>query len=491
LNGSTFAAYPAGYVYPGGFQSLPDFQRAQGKYVVDQNAPFTHEANSDMVINKTTLDFTPALTLKNIFGYSYSKTALNYDTDYSPYPIIQQYAPNAAVAGGELPIETSKTKTFSDELQLQGKAFDDRLTYLLGAFYLDSSEDYFSPLWIGAFNANVAYNAITGNKTYAGFAQGTYKLTDALNLTLGGRYTSEKITLHQGERSLFGIGQPQEATQKDPSWTATLDYHLNHDLMVYATTRGSWRRGGFNPFNPPTATPLTAAESTGGNYFLAEKVRDAEVGMKFDGRLADKAFRANLALYKSWIENIQKTAYVVISGTASSATINVPKTEIWGVETDAELQATNWLRLGASATYTHAEFTDANSRLFGNTVVYGPFGDVPKFSGSIYADSKWNLSADKGSLNYHIDVYRQSSFYFSNLGGTIQPGTQLPGYTLLNMRVDWADMFGKGVKLSAFVKNLTDKLYYTGGSPGAQNFSEESATFGMPRTYGLAIRTDF
>ena len=52
------------------------------------------------------------------------------------------------------------------------------------------------------------------------------------------------------------------------------------------------------------------------------------------------------------------------------------------------------------------------------------------------------LPGDTGSLNYHVDVYRQSSFYFSNLGGTIQPGTKLPAYTLVNMRLDWADMFG-------------------------------------------------
>jgi iron complex outermembrane receptor protein len=491
LSGATFDGYPAGFVYAGGFQTLADFQRSRGDYVIDQNAPFTHEADSDMVINKTTLEMSPSVSVKNIFGYSYSRNEINYDTDYSPYPIIQQYAPNALRSGSKPPIETSTTKTYSDELQLQGTAFGERLDYIVGAFYLDSKENYFSPLWLGAANFAVAYNAITGNETYAGFLQGTYKLTDQLNLTLGGRYTSEKITMRQGSQSIFGVGNPQEVTQEDPSWTASLDYHINSDLLIYATTRGSWRRGGFNPFNPPTATPLTAANDPGGNYFKPEEVRDVEGGMKFDGGIGDIPLRANLAVYKSWVKDIQKTAYVVIGGTASSATINVPKTEIWGVETDAELRLAHWLRVGGSITYTHPEFTDADSRLFGNTVTYGPFGDVPDFSGSVYADTTWTLPGDKGSLSYHVDVYRQSSFYFSNLGGTIQPGTQLPAYTLLNMRLDWAEMFGKGIKISLFAKNLTDKLYYTGGSAGAQNFSVESATFGMPRTYGIAVRADF
>jgi iron complex outermembrane receptor protein len=491
LAGKIFANYPNGYVYPGGFESLPAFQRSRGNYVIDQNAPFTHLADSDLAINKTTLNLSGDLSIKNIFGYSYSKNAINYDTDYSPYPFIQQYAPDAPLSGADLPIETSKTKTYSDELQLQGKAFEERLNYILGAFYLDSNEDYFSPLWLGSINFPVAYNATTGNKSYAGFTQASYKLTDALNLTLGGRYTHEKITLVQGSQSIFGAGNPQNASQSNPSWTASLDYHLSHSVMVYATTRGSWRRGGFNPFNPPTATPLTAASDPGGNYFLPEKIRDVETGLKFDGHIGDRPFRANLAVYNSWVTDIQKTAYVVIAGTASSATVNVPKSDIWGIEGDANFRPIDWLRVGAAATYTDARFTDAQSRLFGNTVTYGPFGDVPRFSGSIYADATWVLPADKGSLNYHLDIYGQSAFFFSNLGGTIQPGTQLPAYTLANLRVDWADMFGKNVKVSLFVKNLTDRLYYTGGSAGAQNFSVESATFGMPRTFGVVIRTDF
>jgi iron complex outermembrane receptor protein len=491
LNGSLIPGYPSGFVYPGGFQSLPEYQRSRGQYVVDQNTLFTHLAEDDRAINKTTYNVTDDILIKNIFGYSYQSNSINYDTDYSPYPFIQQYAPSDLLTGNPLTTETSKTKQYSDELQLQGKGLGDRLNYLFGLFYLDSKENYFSPLWIGAANAQVAYNALTDDKSYAAFTQGTYKLTDQLNVTLGGRFTHEKISMEQGAQSIFGVGNPQEISENNPSWTATLDYHFTHELMVYATTRGSWRRGGFNPFNPPTASPLTAASDPGGNYFLPEKVRDVEAGFKFDGHIADIPVRANVAAYNSWVTNIQKTAYVVIAGTASSATINVPKSDIWGIETDLNARPIDWLRVGTAVTYTNPRFTDAKSRLFGNAVTYGPFGDVPRFSGSIYADTTWNLPEDKGSLNYHVDLYGQSAFYFSNLGGTIQPGTQLPAYTLLNMRIDWANMFGKNVKVSLFVKNVTDRLYYTGGSAGAQNFSVESATFGMPRTYGVTVRTDF
>ncbi|PEQ14259.1 hypothetical protein B2G71_01235 [Novosphingobium sp. PC22D] len=491
LEGRIFANYPNGFVYAGGFQSLPEFQRSQGDYVVNQNADFDHRARSEMVVNKTEIELTDDISLKNIFGYSFSKNQINYDTDYSPYPFIQQYSPDAVLTGADLPVETSATKTYSNELQLQGKTGDGRLTWLLGAFYIDAKEDYFSPLWLGAANVSVAYNAATGNKSTAVFGQATYELTDRLNLTVGGRYTWEKITLVQLDQSIFGPGQRQSVKQSDPSWTATLDYHATPDLMVYLSSRGSWRRGGFNPFNPPTPTPLTAANDPGGNFFLPERVRDVEAGLKFEGRAGDMPVRANLAVYNAWIADIQKTAYVVIAGTASSATINVPKTRIRGIETDASLRPADWLTVAGSITYTDAKFTDNESRLFGNPVLYGPFGDVPEFAGTLSADAVLPLGGDAGELNYHVDLYHQSSFYFSNLGGTIQPGTKLPAYTLINMRLDWDDMFDSPLKASLFVKNLTDKLYYTGGSAGAQNFSVESAGFGQPRTYGVAVRVDF
>lgn len=488
ISGNIFPAYPGnGNVYLGGFESVPEFLRSQGKYVVSADAPFTHRARSMMIVNKTTFEISDSLSIKNIFGLTRTRNFINYDTDYSPYPIIEQFAPGTI----DPQIENSKTRSWSDEFQIEGKAFDDRLNFILGAFYIDSRETYLSPLWIGAYNLQIAYNASTGNKSKAVFGQATYKLTDKLNFTLGGRYTWEKVNMVQGPQSLFGPGSPQSAKQSDPSWTVSVDYRLTPDLMAYAATRGSWRRGGFNPFNPPTPTPTTAAEANGGNYFLPEKVQDVELGLKYNGRPGGMPIRANLAWYNSWVKNIQKTAYVVINGTVASATVNVPKSKIWGIEADMSISPSDWLSLGWSATYTKARFTQADSRLFGAIVRYGPFGDVPKFSGTLYADAKLQLPGTAGSLNYHIDVYRQSSFYFSNLAATIQPNTNLPAYTLLNMRLDWNKVMGSPLKLSVFGKNLTNKLYYTGGSAGAQNFSNNSATFGAPRQYGVAARVDF
>ena len=491
LGGGAYPGYPSGYVYPGGFQNLPAFQRSQGKYVIDQNADFEHFLSSTLVINKTTWELSSTDSIKNIFGYSYTSNSIGYDTDYSPYPIVQMYSPSAPLAGGTLAVENSATKSISDELQWQGSAFEQRLNYLLGFFYFDSREDYLSPLWLASIDASVYYHAKTDDKSYAIFSQETYKLTDNLNVTLGGRYTKEEINLNQLDGSVFGAGFPQSTSETKPSWTASIDYHFNKQIMAYIASRASWRRGGFNPFNPPTATPETSASAPGGNYFLPEEIRDVEIGVKYEGHIADMPVRANLALYNNWITDIQKTAYIVFAGTVSSATVNVPKSRVQGFEADVNVKPIEWLTVGAQAAYTNARFTDPTSTLLGAPVNYGPFGDVPRFSGSVYGDARWTLPGDKGFLNYHADVYGQSAFYFSNLGGSVLPGTELPAYTIVNMRLDWGNMYSKGLKVGVYVKNLANRLYYTGGSAGAEDFSVESATFGAARTFGVAIREDF
>ncbi len=169
-------------------------------------------------------------------------------------------------------METSTTRTYSDELQLQGTAFDERLEYLVGVFYLDSKETYFSPLWTGAANASGGVQRDHGQRDLRGLRAGHVQADRSVELDAG-------WPLHVGEDhdasgSTLGVRCGQSAggdagrSELDRARSTIASIRM---CMVYATTRGSWRRGGFNPFNPPTATPLTAANDPGGNYFLSRK----------------------------------------------------------------------------------------------------------------------------------------------------------------------------------------------------------------------------
>ena len=113
------------------------------------------------------------MSLKNIFGYSYSTNEINYDTDYSPYPFIQQYAPDALLTRRRSGDRNQQDQDVLERIAVAGHgASTIGWNILLGVFYLDATEDYFSPLWLGAFNFAVAYNAITGQQDVRGLRAG-------------------------------------------------------------------------------------------------------------------------------------------------------------------------------------------------------------------------------------------------------------------------------------------------------------------------------
>ena len=64
------------------------------------------------------------------------------------------------------------------------------------------------------------------------------------------------------------------------------------------------------------------------------------------------------------------------------------------------------------------------------------------------------------------------------------------GYDLLNASVGWRDVMGMPIDLRAYVKNLTDEEYATGGmSVWTTGFV--TYILGAPRTYGMEVRYRF
>jgi iron complex outermembrane receptor protein len=489
--GGVFPAYPRGNVYQGGFASFQDALEAYSDYTGWVNAPLTFEAETDYAMNTTTFELSPSLSLKNILGYTETYYGRSADNDATPYPLLQP----GSDAHAEL--EQRWNRTWTNELQLQGQILDDRLSFILGAFYLHYTDTNNSPVTgafiippdvVGAFN--VRYHNVGINESTALFAQATYAVTDVLNLTVGGRYTWVDISLEQKSDSSLevGIGR-QETTEEDPSYTFTVDYRLTPDLMLYATTRRSWRNGGFNPFVAPVAGTVTA--EFGGNYFAPETVEDVEVGAKYSGEIAGVPMQGDFSVYRAWVTDVQKTAYVLIGGAATSATVSVDEAQINGAEGSLSVLPTPWLQLGIAVSYSDAEFTENLGFINGVANEFGPVGDVPRWSGNAYAEFDLPLSPNWGRLSYRIDYFAQSEFYFSNLNDTLIPGTKIDSYHLLNMRLDWEQMFGSAVTGSLFVKNVTDEYYFTGGNPTAPINGTNSVNTGEPRVWGLGVRAEF
>jgi iron complex outermembrane recepter protein len=493
------AAHPN--LFPGGVAAAAAAQRARGPWISDINVPLFHKAKSTFVINTTTLELSPSLTLKNIFAYNHSQADDGFDYDGTPYPIFQTAGtPTADATSVANPRGfIQKTRQITNELQLQGKAFDNRLDFVVGAYYLEQRDENdsnlygfdFSPVFPGI---DFRYRQLTNNTSKALFAQGTYAVTDRLNFTAGGRYTWETTTARQLPGSIFGTGFPEERLESsNPSWTFSLDYKITPDLLGYVAQRGSWRAGGYNY----SVLPINVTAAQGGNLFLPELTRDVEVGLKYSGRGLGVPATLNLAFYNQWVRDVQRAAYVIgVGGTPSLVTTNVPSAEITGVEVDFSVQPMTGLSVGGSVAYTNARYTDnlvtlvdANGNV--SATRYGPYADAPKWTGNFFVQAEAALSGNAGEITVRVDVFAQSKFFFSNVAATLAPETDIPGYALVNGRVAWSKIGGTGLTAAAFVRNLFNKQYYGGGNPIGPTLGLNVAVPGRPRMFGGELRFEF
>lgn len=489
-------------LFPGGVAAMADRQRARGPWDVEINVPIYHDAQSTFGINTTRFDVTADLTLKNIFMYNSSKADDGFDYDGTPYPIFQTGGTPTADATSvtDSIAFIQKTEQISNELQLQGSAADNRLKFVAGAYYLYQRDENDSSLLVFDFSPivagqNVRYHQRSTTESKALFAQGTYSLTDTLNLTGGLRWTWEKTTARQLHGSVFGIDSPVEQLKDDkPSWTTSIDYRVTPDLLLYLTHRGSWRAGGYNY----SVAPIDAPPSEGGNRFAPETTKDIEAGFKYSGRDLGVPFTFNVAAYHQWVKNIQRAAYVTdpTGGTPSLVTANVPKAKITGVEAALEIRPAQWIDFGLSGAYTHARYTDNLVILNdpqGNPspTEYGPFADTPKWTGNAYLELRHDLGADTGELALRADVYGQTKLYFTNVANSLAPRAVIPGYALVNGRLSWSNIHDTGLTAAIFVRNLFNEEYYAGGNSQAATLGVNTSVPGRPRMWGGELRFDF
>ena len=489
------AAHPN--IYQAGVLAFTARERLLGPWIADVNVPLTHTARNAFGINTTTYDISPTLTIKNILGYNNSDSKDGDDYDGTPYSIFQSGGTPTADAqslNNPQPFEQS-TEQLSDELQLQGKAFNSTLDYVLGFYFLNEQDLETSHLYAFDFSPiapglPLIYASRSDDRSTAVFAQATYKLTDQLNFTAGGRYTDEKISFAQDSFStLYNPALTrQENSVSKPSWTASLDYKITPSLLAYATTRGSWRAGGYNF----TVFPLNADASGGGNRFEPETTKDVEVGLKYSGSELGAPMTFNADVFNQWVSNVQRAAYTPgPGGTPTLLTANVPKAEVTGVEADFTIRPLPWFLLGLSGTYTDARYTDGNLTILGTAFSYGPYADAPKVTGSLYTEVSQALPNDAGTLKLRADVFAQSDFYFSNVANTLAPGTQIAGYSLTNIRLTWANLMGTKLNVALYARNIFDKPYYTGGNATGPNLGLNVADPGQPRMFGGEVRYSF
>jgi iron complex outermembrane recepter protein len=414
----------------------------------------------------------------------------------------------------------TRFNAYSQELQLTGAAMDDQLNYVAGAFYYKEKAETLGPQrFFGFLNQVNAPGAADlqsdyGSRTraWALYAQLDYKLTDALKLTVGGRYTNEKKDI----RRLFAVGTPRfvlfnlpyggvpDAKFNNFSPTATLSYAASDDVNVYARWARGYKSGGFNgetdvagligsPFNCTTAPGRTSELC---NPYRPEKVDSYELGLKT--RLADGKLIFNVAGFWDEHKDIQLSVFTA-QGAAASVVLNAAAARIRGLEFEAVARPTPALTINGSLAFLDADykrFIDAGVDVANNRA----FPHTPKTTAALGLD--WRvIEGDWGKLNLTGDLNHVSGYYtfpFALTGNpqatTIAGNTRSKGRTMVNASARVTDLAIGGAKteLSLWVRNLTKE-------DNASNFIDFGPGFGGltlgyfpdPRTYGATFGVKF
>ncbi len=448
-----------------------------------------------------------ASTLKSISSYRNLRWQDAADLDGSPLDIANTQRDTSFHA-------------YSQELQLTGDAMDNRLNYVVGAFaYREKAETLGPQRFFGFLNqvgapgaADLQSDYGSHTKAWALYAQLDYRLTDALKMTLGARYTNEVKDI----RRKFAVGTPRftlfdvpyggvpDAKFNNFSPTATLSYEASDNVNVYARWARGYKSGGFNgetdvagligqPFNC-TSAPGNGSELC--NPYRPEKVDSYELGLKT--KLADGKLIFNVAGFWDEHKDIQLSVFTA-QGAAASVVLNAAAARIRGLEFEAVARPIPSLTINGSFAVLDADyksFIDGGVDVSNNRA----FPHTPKATAALGVD--WRvMEGDWGKLNLTGDYNHVSGYYtfpFALRGNraveNVASNTRSPGRDIVNVaaRISDFNVGGARTELSFWVRNLTKE-------DRPSNFIDFGAGFGGltlgyfpdPRTYGLTFGVKF
>lgn len=467
------------------------------------------------VSNKTEFDLAEGVTLRNIFGYRkvHLETDLNTDgVNFSPLVII-----NAS--------NRVREEQISDEFHVFGSLLDDRLDYLVGAFYIKENptgaEGGNFPVAAAAAPWVISY---TDKTNKAVFGQLGFTIVDGVKLNGGIRYNKTRQTACSVTPGVLvptsGVPASEPSVGPDDCRDATgssiataketattynigIDWQVSNDVFAYITHRKGYREGGLN--SPGFNTPCTNGGATGICYnnqggivaqpadlrpyqsYKPETLKDMEVGVKSEFRLGEGRMRFNVSAFRGTYSNAVigfNTSAIVPSNDPSapqsaSVGINVGKRRLTGFETEVMLQPNRSLSLTTTIAYVHQKILSNVLPPIPNVQLPSLTPASPKWSST--TTIRWVLPfqpAD-GQLVLNGDLYMQSRFYNGN--------DTFKGYENANARLEWSGIGGSGFTAAAFVRNLFDTTYAYASSTSSSSLGIFTRSYNEPRMYGVEI----
>lgn len=510
-------------------------------YIADNNG---HFSNNEVNNSTLTVDWNlEGLTLTSVTGYVDYEFTESCDCDFTGAPVFD--------AGRQ-----EEYQQLSQEFRVTsdlGSNFD----YIAGLFFQDTDLTYADQIQLpdptvvntalGLLGAGALQPFAPGSSTdrtfnqegevIALFAQGTWSVSEALRLTVGGRYTEEKKDANRQQRhkanATFG-GQYMPAVTADPvsgaynvlygifaieaydqingklddssfSPVVTMEWDANPDTMVYATWTKGYKSGGFDARSNghPDASVNNGLKSgaaiTGSWEFANEEATSVELGSKMS--LADGAAELSVAWYMTDYTDLQVSQF---DGTLGFNVTNAGEAKVKGIEADGRWALTDNITLTGSVAYL-----DFNYEKFPNSQCYFQQEDTDgdklcdaggkrkEFTPELQANlgAAWASEMSNGlELNASLDVsFMDEYLYAANL----DPRSKQDAYSMVNARIALAGSEGAW-ELALLGRNLTDEtvINFGGNTPlggtltgGAGN--SYYAFVNRPRNIALQVNYSF
>ncbi len=418
--GQIFACNPAGGqnpLYGTGFLGATCAQAARTQsrdfWDVENTMPDPESRNETWrVINTTTWDVTPDLTIKNIASYSQFRSDLHSQLFGDNFTVGSTFLgiPTGNLQG--LPVMLTNSyqpdgynaadqETITDELQFQGTGLNDKLLWQ-GGFYFELSNPLHQSADSAANNADctnlgnvppactdvlgqLLNNLIPGQAGTIGgaqvslgsityhnlgvYEQSTYTITDQLKLTAGLRYTSD-LTLGEGQQLVYNY--PPNAAPKltcndptasvvngclksfrqhsqAPTGVIDLEYKPIEELMVYAKYSRGYRQGGVDPFGPAGFSTFNPEQID--TYELGEK---AVFGGPVPGSINVDVFWNNLN-NQQLLAGFANTNATDLAASNTTGILNAGTSRIYGTEIDSSLRPFDNFKLDLSGAYLNTK----------------------------------------------------------------------------------------------------------------------------------------
>jgi iron complex outermembrane receptor protein len=377
---------------------------------------------------------------------------------------------------------TDRSQMFTQELRYVSSG-SEAFRYVGGLYYYYQNvkgERFISILNNPALKAY--NNAAAKTNSFAGYLNADYDILQNLTLTGGIRYTYEKKDgSYLQTRAGLNYNFPSlERTDKNLSWTASLDYKITPNATAYVTVSKGFKSGGFN-LDTLSSPNLIATDIS----FNPESVINYEAGLK--GRALDGKLHFSGAVFDMEYKNKQVSQFVGTGATVvpSIQVTNAGAARIQGFELETTIKPVSGLTLSGNAAYLHARYTSFENAAKINNV-FVSFTDhvverTPKWTAGASAEYRFPLEKGDmvvmGNMTYTGETYLQPDNFPANFE---------PGYTLFDARIGYQGHNGMSVFL--WGKNLSNKGYriYSRQFAGL-----DQVVFGEPRFYGIDFSYHF